>query len=94
MAWLHTWSGLVVGWVLFFVFVTGTAGYFNSEITRWMQPELPLHQSAPQDNGKLGTIAMERLQAVAPNGEFWSITLPHRSQVFRRWEEFRCTTDK
>ena len=25
-AWLHTWSGLTVGWVLFFVFVTGTAG--------------------------------------------------------------------
>lgn len=61
MAWLHTWSGLVVGWVLFFVFVTGTAGYFNSEITRWMQPELPLHQPGPQDNGKLATIAMDRL---------------------------------
>ena len=38
-SWLHTWTGLVVGWVLFFVFVTGTAGYFQHEITRWMQPE-------------------------------------------------------
>ena len=26
MAWLHTWTGLVVGWVLFFVFVTGSTG--------------------------------------------------------------------
>ncbi|MFV0278307.1 MAG: PepSY domain-containing protein, partial [Parahaliea sp.] len=41
MAWLHTWSGLVVGWVLFFVFATGTAGYFTYEITRWMEPERP-----------------------------------------------------
>ncbi|MFT6420442.1 MAG: putative iron-regulated membrane protein [Porticoccus sp.] len=88
MAWLHTWSCLVVGWVLFFVFVTGTAGYFNSEITRWMQPELPLHQPVSQDNGKLTTAAMDRLQEVAPDAEFWSITLPHRSQAFRRWEEF------
>ena len=39
MAWLHTWTGLVVGWVLFFVFLTGTAGYVQIELTRWMQPE-------------------------------------------------------
>jgi uncharacterized iron-regulated membrane protein len=42
MAWLHTWTGLLVGWVMFFVFVTGTAAFFNDEITRWMKPELPL----------------------------------------------------
>ena len=46
MAWLHTWTGLVVGWVLFFVFVTGTAGYFAHEIDRWMRPELPLATDA------------------------------------------------
>lgn len=42
MAWLHTWTGLVAGWLLFFVFVTGTAAYFKDDITRWMKPELPL----------------------------------------------------
>jgi hypothetical protein len=42
MAWLHTWTGLLAGWVMFFVFVTGTAAFFCDEITRWMQPELPL----------------------------------------------------
>ena len=41
-SWLHTWTGLIVGWVLFFVFVTGTPGYFQTEITRWMQPERPV----------------------------------------------------
>ena len=40
MAWLHTWSGLVVGWILFAVFVTGTLSYFRPEISQWMRPEL------------------------------------------------------
>lgn len=89
MAWLHTWSGLVVGWVLFFVFVTGTAGYFTFEITRWMEPERPLQGAAPEyDNGALAMMAMDRLEQVAPNAEYWSITLPHKSQSNRGWEEF------
>ena len=24
MSWLHTWSGLILGWLLFAIFVTGT----------------------------------------------------------------------
>ncbi|WP_338664467.1 PepSY-associated TM helix domain-containing protein [Pararoseomonas sp. SCSIO 73927] len=39
MAWLHTWSGLLAGWILFAVFLTGTASYFRPEITAWMRPE-------------------------------------------------------
>ncbi|RQO36999.1 peptidase [Herminiimonas sp. KBW02] len=81
MAWLHTWTGLVVGWVLFFVFVTGTAGYFTYEIDRWMRPELPLVTSAdvaPQD-------ALAKAQAYleqhAAGAESWTISLPgDRSQ--------------
>ena len=38
MAWLHTWLGLLFGWVLYFIFVTGTAGYLDTEIDRWMRP--------------------------------------------------------
>ena len=45
MAWLHTWTGLVVGWILFFVFLTGTAGYVQIELTRWMQPEKALQSN-------------------------------------------------
>ena len=41
MTWLHTWSGLVFCWILYFMFVTGTLGYFDTEIDRWMQPERP-----------------------------------------------------
>lgn len=89
MAWLHTWSGLVVGWVLFFVFVTGTAGYFTYEITRWMEPERPLQGAEPEyDNGALAVMAVDRLEQVAPDAEYWSITLPHESQSTRSWEDF------
>ena len=47
MAWLHTWSGLVVGWVLFAVFVTGAASYYRAEISEWMRPELGRRISRP-----------------------------------------------
>jgi uncharacterized iron-regulated membrane protein len=37
---LHSWSGLLFGWLLFTVFLTGTLTVFDNEITAWMQPEL------------------------------------------------------
>ncbi|WP_347558360.1 PepSY-associated TM helix domain-containing protein [Robbsia sp. KACC 23696] len=39
MAWLHTWAGLLVGWVLFMVFAFGTVSYYRTTLTDWMQPE-------------------------------------------------------
>lgn len=39
MAWLHTWAGLLAGWVLFLIFLTGTFTVFFPEISLWMQPE-------------------------------------------------------
>ncbi|MEM6708346.1 MAG: PepSY-associated TM helix domain-containing protein [Pseudomonadota bacterium] len=39
MTWLHTWSGIVVTWLLYFMFVTGTIGYFDDELDLWMTPE-------------------------------------------------------
>ncbi|WP_066269053.1 PepSY-associated TM helix domain-containing protein [Hydrogenophaga palleronii] len=76
MAWLHTWTGLVVGWVLFFVFLTGTVGYFDEEIGRWMQPERrppPLTQVAPAVG--LAT-AQALLAAEQPDAARWIIHLP------------------
>lgn len=95
MAWLHTWTGLVVGWVLFFVFVTGTAGYVDDEITRWMEPERPLAVAvASQTPEHLASIAVTRLAAETPVARYWQITLPHESRDPRgpvgmsvRWED-------
>lgn len=74
MAWLHTWAGLVVGWVLYFVFMTGTAGYFDEEITRWMQPEAPLATiSAPFSATDAVAKAQRILAEKAPDADRWSI---------------------
>ncbi|UHC13870.1 PepSY domain-containing protein [Methylobacterium currus] len=77
MAWLHTWSGLVVGWVLFAVFVTGTATYYRAEISRWMQPELRREITVTPD---LLATAAERavahLEAHAGHARTWFVGLP------------------
>lgn len=75
MAWLHTWAGLVAGWVLFVVFLTGTAAYFNAEITRWMQPELPAAGiSLPP--AQAVSMAQTRLAGQAAGAEQWTVLLP------------------
>ncbi|MFH0132806.1 PepSY-associated TM helix domain-containing protein [Variovorax sp. VaC1] len=76
MAWLHTWSGLLVGWVLFMVFAAGTASYFKDEITFWMKPELHAiaQTSAPQ--AKTAEAAVDFLQQRGADAPRWFITLP------------------
>lgn len=94
-SWLHTWTGLVVGWVLFFVFVTGTPGYFQTEITRWMQPELPMVQKRTLDDRAAAfDLALDRLEKVAPAAAAWRINLPHESLQSRTWQEFGIGWDE
>ena len=72
MAWLHTWSGLLVGWVLFAVFLTGTAAYLRPELTRWMRPEVA---ATTVDPVQAGLAAMTRLREVAPRSANWFVDL-------------------
>jgi uncharacterized iron-regulated membrane protein len=37
MVWLHSWGGLLFGWVIFVILVTGTLSLFEPAITDWMQ---------------------------------------------------------
>ena len=73
MAWLHAWSGLVVGWVLFAVFVTGTASYYKAEISQWMRPELGAVQADPVRSADL---AAAFLKGKMPDAAGWYIELP------------------
>ncbi|MDP3136017.1 MAG: PepSY-associated TM helix domain-containing protein, partial [Burkholderiaceae bacterium] len=75
MDWLHTWTGLVVSWVLLFIFVTGTAGYFDTEIDRWMQPEVQA-VTAQSPTEQTVAAATTRLRQQAPAAERWFIHLP------------------
>jgi uncharacterized iron-regulated membrane protein len=76
MAWLHTWSGLLVGWILFLVFAGGTASYFRDEITLWMKPEL--HAAAPAKVSQAVAIdlAQQTLAERAGASRRWFITMP------------------
>ncbi|MEE4451683.1 PepSY-associated TM helix domain-containing protein [Novosphingobium resinovorum] len=73
MALLHTWSGLLIGWLLFAMFATGTAAYFQDEITRWMQPEV----TGPADPAASAQGAVRFLNTVAPDAKSWYISLPN-----------------
>ncbi|WP_024462150.1 PepSY domain-containing protein [Marinimicrobium sp. LS-A18] len=42
MAWLHRWAGIILSALMYFIFVTGTTGFFHFEMDRWMEPERPL----------------------------------------------------
>lgn len=69
MTWLHTWTGLVFCWLLYFLFVTGTLGYFDTEIDLWMTPEAPLAEPTPLDTNV--TVAQQRLADVAGGADRW-----------------------
>jgi uncharacterized iron-regulated membrane protein len=74
MAWLHTWSGVVFGWLLFVMFACGSCAYFQEEITRWMQPEL----SRAGDQISAANGAARWLEQHAPTATNWYITPPGR----------------
>ncbi|HIV69597.1 MAG TPA: PepSY domain-containing protein [Candidatus Aquabacterium excrementipullorum] len=76
MAWLHTWSGLLVGWVLFAMFATGTSAYFRDDITLWMKPELHAAQAHAVPAPQAAEQAVARLQAVGEKSPRWFISLP------------------
>lgn len=72
MAWLHTWAGVSLGWLLFAVFLTGSIAYFRQEVTVWMQPELHVDAS----DGQAAEVALAKLAEVAPGAESWTVSLP------------------
>ena len=79
MAWLHTWASILTGWLLFFVFVTGSAAYFDNEITRWMEPERPLKSALapPAPVATQAEWALDFLAVQASKASKWEIKLPH-----------------
>lgn len=72
MAWLHGWVGLVLGWLMFIVFLFGTASFFNPEISAWMRPEL---RPGPISDAAL-VRAFDHLATRATARGPWTLTLP------------------
>ncbi|MFZ4873787.1 PepSY-associated TM helix domain-containing protein [Janthinobacterium sp. Mn2066] len=76
MAWLHTWSGLLVCWILLLVFCAGTASYYRNEVTLWMQPELHGAAASKVSTEAAATAAQHAMQERADGAPRWFISLP------------------
>ncbi|MNM70595.1 hypothetical protein D3C81_822290 [compost metagenome] len=85
MAWLHTWAGLIFGWLLFAIFLTGTLAYFKSETSHWMQPEIPVRSVSAETSL---TVAQHYLEQHAAGASRWLIELPsaRRPGLSVHWE--------
>lgn len=74
------WLGGGLG--IFFVFLTGTAGYVRSELTRWMEPERPLVSSTIQSSASQYDKAYRWLQnnPDAQQASRWTINLQTKAR--------------
>jgi uncharacterized iron-regulated membrane protein len=85
MAWVHGWLGLLAGWLLFAMFLTGTASYFRPEITQWMQPEF---RARPVSAAQAASKAVAHMQAIGADDVQWFVYLPDgRTPITRIFEQ-------
>ncbi|CUH97297.1 putative membrane protein [Propionispora sp. 2/2-37] len=73
MSELHTWGGLVFGWLLFVIFLTGTLSVFEPELTHWMQPAV---RNSPAEPVQSVDSADRKLRQIAARADLWMIELP------------------
>ena len=78
MSWLHTWAGLIMGWLLVPVFLTGSLCVFWHEITVWARPEAHAVHLAP--HSEMVRSSLDYLEANAPKSRTWQIFLPFDSR--------------
>ncbi len=79
MSWLHTWISLLLGWLLYAVFLTGTLSFFQNEITVWMKPELHQSLNTSSQQQQLN-YALQYLNQKGQNAESWNIRLANARQ--------------
>ena len=72
MAWLHTWFGLVLGYVLMARFFFGSLSVFDREIDRWAIPET---RFAPQPMPSFDKMLLPILAQLQPNEKGYEDTL-------------------
>ena len=86
MADLHTWVGLLLGWVLYAMFLTGTVAYFKDELSQWMRPELARQVAVP-DPAVVAQRMVEQFSEQIPGATQWSMRLPDAriNSVYAFW---------
>lgn len=75
MDFLHTWTGVLFGALLFLIFFMGTLAVFDREIDRWMMPETRF--AAPPAGFSVEERVLPWLRGLAPPGStFWFVLYP------------------
>ena len=77
---LHTWTGLIVGWLLYAMFLTGTVSYFRDEITNYMRPEITASTAHP--SYKVAQKVLDKVLDDVPNTTLINIALPTNRNHF------------
>lgn len=72
MAWLHGWLGLVLGWFIFIIFLTGTTAYYKDQLNLWTEPQIA---STQYNQYTAIQTAYDYLQQNVNNADEWYINL-------------------
>lgn len=81
---LHIWTGLLVGWLLYAMFLTGTVSYFRDEITSYMRPEIPPAALADFDAAASTQKVLDHVMQQMPHTSQVSISLPSERRPYIR----------
>jgi len=91
MAWLHTWSGVILGALLFAIFWMGTLSVFDKEIDRWMMPDTRL--ALPATDVALSSVVDWVEPLVPANVRFWQAELPTMREPMVKLSYQRSNSD-
>ncbi|MBA4195846.1 MAG: peptidase, partial [Comamonadaceae bacterium] len=72
MTWLHTWFGLVIGFVLIVVFFFGSLSVFDREIDRWAIPQTRFD---PQPMPSFDKVLLPILQQLPPDEQDYAANM-------------------
>jgi uncharacterized iron-regulated membrane protein len=97
MAWLHTWFGLVLGFVLMVVFFFGALSVFDREIDRWA---IPATRFEPQPMPSFDKVLRPVFEGMQPTPQSLKALrdkvdgpLPERFDTARRWAAYTTHRD-
>jgi uncharacterized iron-regulated membrane protein len=97
MAWLHTWFGLVLGFVLMVVFFFGALSVFDREIDRWA---IPASRFEPQPMPSFDKVLRPVFESMQPTQESLDYLrdrvdgpLPERFDTVRSWGAYTTHRD-
>jgi len=97
MAWLHTWFGLVLGFVLMVVFFFGALSVFDREIDRWA---IPQSRFAPQTMPSFDRVLKPAFERMQPTKEAIDLmrdrvngAMPERFETVRSWGAYTTHRD-